>query len=391
MLTTLRAEGALSRAALARRVGLSRTTLSEITADLLARGAIVVVDTDSATRRGSGRPAERLALDPAAAQFLGVDFGHRRVHVAVADASHTIIAAGMERYPDGFAWDRRVELAFDLIARVSSRHSVHLDALQGIGIGVPGPYAGPGAGGPHLTWRRHPAPERVDEAFAERFDAPVAVDNNTRLAALAEAATQAGSPGDLLYVRLSDGVGGGLVVSGRLITGARGLAGELGHVTAVPGGAKCRCGKRGCLETVASAPAILSAVRRQGVQVHSITDLAAAVAREDAAADAALREVGSTLGRTLGAAAMVLNPGEVVIGGEVARAAPVLVQQAAAVVHRELYPVSTAQPVTVRAGRLRDSDGARGALAAVFHQSPLLADYPHLDQETPMSPRRRAQ
>lgn len=390
VLTTLRAEGALSRAALARRVGLSRTTLSEITAELLANGAIVVVDTDSATRRGSGRPAERLALDPAAGQFLGIDFGHRRVHVAVADASHTIIAAGMERYPDASGWDRRVELALDLVDRASGSHSVHLDALQGIGIGVPGPYAGVGADGPHLSWRRQPAPERVDEAFAERFGAPVVVDNNTRLAALAEATSQAGPPGDLLYVRLSDGVGGGLVVSGRLITGARGFAGEIGHVTAVPDGTTCRCGKRGCLETVASVPAILSAARRQGAEVETLTDLATAAARGDAAVETVLREVGTILGRVLGAAAMVLNPDQVVIGGEVVHAAPALVQHAAATVRHELYPVSTAEPVTVRAGRLRDSDGARGALAAVFHQSPLLSDYPNLDRETSTSPRRRA-
>ncbi len=391
MLTTLRAEGALSRAALARRVGLSRTTLSEITAELLARGAIVVVDTDSATRRGSGRPAERLALDPAAGQFVGIDFGHRRVQVAVADASHAIIAAGMERYPDAAGWDRRVALALDLVDRVSGSHSVHLDALQGIGIGVPGPYAGPEADGPHLTWRRQPAPERVDEAFAERFGAPAVVDNNTRLAALAEATSQPGPAGDLLYVRLSDGVGGGLVVSGRLITGAHGFAGEIGHVTAVPDGGPCRCGKRGCLETVASVSAILAAARSRGAEVDSVADLAAAVARDDPAVDATLREIGTTLGRTLGAAAMVLNPDEVVIGGEVARAAPVLVQQAAATVRHELYPVSSTEPVTVRAGRLRDSDGALGALAAVFHQSPLLSDYPNLEQATPVSLRRRAQ
>src|SRR5690606_31824392 len=112
VLAALRAGGALSRAELAKRVGLSRTTLSEITATLLRRGAIVVVDTDAASRRGSGRPAERLALDPAAGQYLGIDFGHRRVHVAVADASHEIIASGVERYADDTGWSTRIGLVF---------------------------------------------------------------------------------------------------------------------------------------------------------------------------------------------------------------------------------------------------------------------------------------
>src|SRR5690242_8143223 len=84
-------DGPLSRAELARRVGLSRTTLSETTAELLRRGAVVVVDTDAATRRGSGRPAERLALDPGSGQYLGVDFGHRRVRAAVADAARETV------------------------------------------------------------------------------------------------------------------------------------------------------------------------------------------------------------------------------------------------------------------------------------------------------------
>jgi hypothetical protein len=94
VLRVLREHGALSRGQIATKVGLSRTTLSEITGDLLSRGAVVVVDTDAARRAGSGRPAELLTLDPSSGQFLGVDLGHTRVRIAVADAAHDIIAAG---------------------------------------------------------------------------------------------------------------------------------------------------------------------------------------------------------------------------------------------------------------------------------------------------------
>ncbi|WP_400996561.1 ROK family transcriptional regulator [Agromyces sp. GXQ0307] len=376
VLAALRAHGALSRGELAKRVGLSRTTLSEITANLLQRGAIIVADTDAATRAGSGRPAERLALDPDSGQFLGVDFGHRRVHVAVADASHEIIAQGVERYDDDPPWAERLEIAFDLIDRISRDTGVHFGALQSIGIGVPGPYTGARAGMPAVSWKNQLAPDGVDAAFAERFGAPVVVDNNTRLAALAEAISRPDAVDNLIYLRLSDGVGGGLVVSGRLVTGSRGFAGELGHVTANPSGAACRCGKRGCLETIASVPAILRACGEAGADVETLADLAAAVAKGDPAVDAVLREVGSSVGRVLGAAAMTLNPREVVIGGEIVRIAPVLVEQAAATLRYELYSIPSDQPHIVRAAQLRDSDGALGAIAAIFHQSPLLAGYP---------------
>jgi len=376
VLAALRAHGALSRAELAKRVGLSRTTLSEITASLLQRGAIIVADTDAAVRSGSGRPAERLALDPASGQFLGVDFGHRRVHVVVADASHEVIAEGVERYADDLPWAERLAIAFALIERVSLETGVHFGALQAVGIGVPGPYTGARGGMPVVSWKKQLAPEGVDVAFLERFGAPVIVDNNTRLAALAEAISRPDAVDNLVYLRLSDGVGGGLVIAGQLVTGARGFAGELGHVTADPTGALCRCGKRGCLETIASVPAILRACRDAGADVHTLDHLAHAVATGDPAVDAVLRDVGSTVGRVLGAAAMMLNPREVVIGGEIVRVAPVLVEQAASTLRYELHSIPSDQPHIVRAAQLHDSDGALGAIAAIFHQSPLLAGYP---------------
>ncbi|MFK4599195.1 ROK family transcriptional regulator [Streptomyces pristinaespiralis] len=379
VMRALRENGAMSRGEIARVVGLSRTTLSEITGSLLQRGAIVVVDTDASRREGSGRPAERLALDPASAQFMGVDFGHRRVHVVIADASHEIMASDSVRYDDTADWRTRTELALGLVDRLGTGTGVHYGALQGIGIGVPGPYPAPeGAAWPRATPGAtvlRPAPEGVDLAFAERFDAPVIVDNNTRLAALAEAISGADSVADLVYVRLSDGVGGGLVVGGQLVTGSAGLAGELGHVTVEPAGRPCRCGKSGCLETVASVPGILSACWEFGLRLENLQDLAAAVAAAHPVADRVLREAAAALGRVVGAATMTLNPAKVVIGGEITRLAPVIVEQVAATLAAELFPTAPAGPV-VEAARLSDDDGAIGALAAVFHSSPLLARYP---------------
>jgi len=378
VLAVLRQGGPLSRAEIAARVGLSRTTLSEITSSLIARRAVVVVDTDGDRRTGSGRPAELLALDPASGQFMGVDFGHVRVNVAVADASHEVIATGNAPYAPELGWPERTRLAFALIDRLAAERGVHYDSLEGIGIGVPGPCS-PGSargGGRASGWGRSDISEVVEAAFVERFGARVLIDNNTRFAALAEAIADAGeTPHDLVYVRLSDGVGGGLVVDGRLVTGATGVAGELGHVPVDPAGAACRCGKRGCLETLAAIPAVLAACRARQVPVSSLDDLAAAVRAGDPVVHEVLREAGAALSRVLSAVVMAVNPARVVIGGPLLRAAPGLLRQVADTLVGETATVAGSAP-EVRAAALGDEDGVLGAIAALFHQSPLLVGYP---------------
>ncbi|MBR7744676.1 ROK family transcriptional regulator [Phycicoccus sp. BSK3Z-2] len=374
MLRTLRSGGAMSRGQIANAVGLSRTTLSEIAGDLLRRGAIVVVDTDAERRTGSGRPAERLALDPRSGQFLGVDFGHRRVQVAVADASHEIVAVGASEYPESCPWTERVQRAFGLADDLAAEHDLHFGALQGVGIGVTGPLS---AEAPHTTAAPSFREAAVDLAFERRFGTRVLVDNNSRLAGLAEALL--GVPPDaqvedLVFVRLSDGVGGAVVVGGRLVAGRHGLSGELGHVTVDPDGASCRCGKTGCLETVASARAVLTATARRGLDLPDLEAYGAAVDDGEPAALAVAREVGTAVGRVLGTVAMAVDPAEVVIGGSVARVAPPLVAEAARVVATTAFPGS--EPPRVRLATLSDDDGALGALAALFHSSPLLENYP---------------
>ncbi len=376
VLGVLREHGVLSRGEIADLVGLSRTTISEITGILLARGAIVVVDTDAASREGSGRPAERLALDPASGQYMGIDFGHRRVQIAVADASHDVIAADSEAYGDPSTWDERLSSAFALIDRITVGSGMHLSALQGIGIGVLGPYPTMPLVRPQEGWGRTESARGIDAVFADRFDARVIVDNNTRFAALAEAISESGATvQDLLYVRLSDGVGGGLVVGGRLVTGSAGLAGEFGHITAIPGGRRCRCGKQGCIETVASVPAILAEIRARGVDVETLDDLGREVARSQPVVDEVLREAGAAVGRALGAAAMAVNPASIAIGGEITGIAPAIVEHIASTLRYELSCVAEAMPV-VKASERPDFAGAIGAIAALFRESPVLAAYP---------------
>ncbi|WP_045747908.1 ROK family transcriptional regulator [Actinoplanes rectilineatus] len=377
VLAILREHGTLSRAQIAARSGLSRTTLSEITGELLGRGAIVVATTDARHRAGSGRPAELLALDPRSGQFLGLDLGHTRVRAVVADAAHEIIASVVAVHPARTSLAARIRVALSLVDCLGREQGIGLSALQGVGVGVTGPY---------------PVDESraaVLAAFQEHFTAPILVDNNTRFAALAEAGMT--DARDVLYLRLADGVGGGLVVGGRLVAGARGGAGEFGHVRAGipsfgPGagadagdvGADCRCGKRGCLETVAAVgPALVAA---------GVTDLAELAARRhEPEVAAVMARIGVAVGQVAAAAALILDPELIVIGGPLIRAVPEIVDRAAEVIAGERIfgsgsgSGSGSGGPEVRAARLGDDDGARGAVAALFRQSPLLADYsvPH--------------
>lgn len=384
ILLALRERGALSRADLSELLGISRTTLSGVIAELLAVEAIVVTETDAAQREGSGRPAELLALDPGAGQLMGVDFAHRGLRVVIADASHEIIARGQQSYADDGDWQARIRIAFALIDDITATSRVHVSALQGIGIGVPGPVVAaelPVGAPEHLF---HPG-HLLAEAFQERFNAPALLDNNVRLAALAEAMSTSGGD-NVLYARISDGIGGGVIVGGRLVTGASGLAGEVGHARAVlVGGLPCRCGKEGCLETVASVPAILSECDRRGVPMPDLNALAKQVHRRNPIVDEVLRTAGTALGRALATVAMVMDPAQVIIGGEIVRLAPTLTKAAEDVFHFDMATDNGFMP-HFRQADLDDDAGAIGAVAVLFHGSPQLAGpppFPHPLQSRP--------
>ncbi|MGP9539153.1 ROK family protein [Brachybacterium sp. AOP43-C2-M15] len=337
VLAALRSRGPSSRAQLAETTRLSRTTLSEIAADLIARGAVVVADTDAAQRQGSGRPAALLALDPGSAQFLGLDFGHRRVALAIAGASHDVVAQREVEYDERSSWSERAESAVDLARSLAKEHRLHFGAIQGVAAGV--------------TGRSRAAAEPVvAQVLAEEFGVDVVVDNNVRFAGLAEASQRGRRFTHAIYLHLSDGVGGAVVVDGRLYQGADRFAGEFGHVVAHPGGASCRCGKRGCLETIASIGALEGADAAQ------------------------LDEVARVVGTVLAAAAMILNPDLIVVGGRVPTEHPTLLARIEDAVHEGAGGSAGSRP-EVRAAVCGPFAGARGSLIAAIHESPLLTGY----------------
>lgn len=384
VLELLRKHGPLSRAELGDRSGLSRTTLHDIVAGLVGNGS-VVAGTPHVEVRKRGRPVEKLSLNPAAGEVVGIDFARRAVHVAAVNFAHDVISSASEAHAADLSWPERIDIAARLLATSATESSVgpaqggrpgtsgavHLDALSAIGVGVVGPITDPGSEN-----ARAQGIDGLPDLLRKQFGVPVLLDNNTRLAALAEAVWGAAADSsDVLYLRLSHGVGGGLVVGGALHRGRNGLSGEFGHITVDPAGRPCECGGTGCLETRASLDAVLHRYREAGGRADDLAGLLDAAAAGEPPSLDVLERVGNDVGGVLAAVCHAVGPGVIVVGGELAEAGPALLEPVERALRQQLMPLARPH-VDVRRATLGDAGSALGGIALVLHESPLLSHYP---------------
>lgn len=347
MLRAFRRHGPLTRAEAAALTGLSRSGIHLLTSELLAAGLIHEVD--GRTSGSRGRPASSFAYSGRGGHVIAIAFEHDRVSVAVADLGGTILqertqTGDVDTDPEG-ALQQAAGIARELLAPSGGAHREALAAVASL----PGPVdARHGTIGSFSILRGW-----SDADPARRLSAilgvPIVIDNDANLAAYAEAGQGAGGGRqDLLFVKASTGVGAGLILGGRIYRGAAGMAGEIGHVTVEPAGKICRCGSRGCLETVAGTGGVISALAEthgQRVTIEEVIELARA---SDAAAERALADAGTALGRAIGEVSNVLNPELVIIGGELAAAGELVLeplrrslrQAAMQVIGRELEVLS---------------------------------------------------
>jgi predicted NBD/HSP70 family sugar kinase len=390
VLSVLRSRGPLTRAQLTEQTNLSRATLSSIVQTLLSKQALTerpvpppadgaVGEAAGRAVRGRGRPVSVLTLNPAGGLALGIDLGQRRIQVTISNVAHEFVASGAVACAERTSWARRLQLALDLVDDLATRHEISLTALAGVGVGIVGPVpaigvVGPGAGpselvesvpagaGPSGIVRSSDRIALVRDTLRAKFGVPVYVDNNTRLAALAEAVWGAGAGvGSALYLRLSYGVGGGLVLGGRLFAGAGGAAGELGHISVDRDGPSCSCGGRGCLERYVS----LTTLQAQCADILEAHDQKA----RDLLADA-----GTRVGEVLAAACNTVNPEVVVIGGELAETGDHLFKPLQAALRRHTHS-QVHRTVRVTHAALGPDAAARGGIALVLTTSPEEAEW----------------
>jgi predicted NBD/HSP70 family sugar kinase len=360
----LRRAGTASRSDLARMTGISRTTVATLVSDLQARGLIVEQADGRSEPSGRGRPPVLLRLDAAAGSALGIDFGHSHVRVAVADLSSAVLA---ERYVeldvDGAPHDA-LDAAADLAHGVLLEAGVDRGRVIGAGMALSAPidrHEGVVGSTVLPSW----AGIQAGEELSRRLEIPVELDNDANLGALAEVSFGAGRGfSDVLYVMLSAGIGAGLVLGGRLYHGATGIAGELGHIQVRPEGTVCRCGSRGCLETVAATGVLLSLLRptHGEVTLHRLLELTAA---GDLPARRVVSDAGRAVGRAVADLCNLLNPAAVIVGGELSLAGGALLDGVREEIDRYALP-GIAKAVEVRAGVLGERAEVLGALAVVI-------------------------
>ncbi len=367
IIETLRTAGQMSRADVARATGLSRPMVSNLVNELRFIG-LVLEDSEAVATRGrrGGRPPILLRLDASAGAAVGIDFDHSRVRVAISDLALQIRAESMQPLDPSQAAEAGLDLATTMVERALVDAGVDRRRVVGAGVALPGTIGQPdGVVGPSSILPQWTGVAAAAE-MRRRLDLPVVADNDANLGAVAEAAFGAARQGqDILYVKVTSGIGAGVIVKGGLYRGTAGRAGELGHVRVRPDGPICRCGRRGCLETVASTDALRRALRRERGRDVTVAAMMQAARAGDQDCRRVIADGGRALGGVVATVLNVLNPEVVVIGGDLAPVGDILVGAVEDAIASDALP-ETAASARVVPGVLGDRTQLLGALALVI-------------------------
>jgi predicted NBD/HSP70 family sugar kinase len=372
ILSAIYAHAAISRVDVARVTGLSRPTVSDLTQKLIDDGLVEESGLQTRRKRAGKRPT-LLTLNPEAYQLVVVDIGDSRIIGALADLRGRI----QQRRSLLIDRIRGAELFPVILDLIGGLVEDATQPLLGIGVGTPGvvdAMQGTVHEAYHLGWRDVP----LRAMLAERFELPIYLGNDCNMAALGEYRFAQQPSSDLVAIMLGIGIGSGVLVGGQVVAGSGYAAGEIGHTPINGLAALCSCGKRGCLETVSSGRSILDAAAEiaqahpdsvLGRQAHDgppipyTVHLAAEKGDQDMIA--VLEKAGHYLGMVLSNIMCLLNPGEIVFGGEFIGLWEWLRDPMWAAINQHV-PAQSRQETTIRVTTLGDDWILLGAAAAVL-------------------------
>ncbi|NYE57326.1 ROK family protein [Carboxydothermus ferrireducens] len=311
---------------------------------------------------------------------VGIDLGGTKIYTALANLNGEIVAEEIE--PTTKDETKLLHQLGNMVKGVIAKSAVPKEKVLGIGIGAPGTVdhrTGTLITAPNLPWQNYPL--KINLQALLRL--PVEVDNDANLAALGEYRYGAGrGHKDLVYVTVSTGIGAGIIIDGQLYRGSSGSAGELGHTIVEPAGPRCNCGRRGCLEVMASGTAIGERARQlvaegfgqeilklaQGnIEAINAKTVGEAFLAGDPEAKGILNEAAFYLGIGLANVVNLLNPSLIVLGGGVINIGEPFLE----LIREELAEKALPQPykdLTVKKAVLGSKTGVMGAIALALER-----------------------
>lgn len=394
VLRELRDHKSLSRAHIAEATGLHRATVSNLMAELLERRLVREVGVEHVG--AVGRPRRTVALHGAHVGALGMEINVDYIAVHGTDLSGRILVERRVVYDAMGSGPDSAVRRLGLVAREAVEAMRRAGASPaGIVVAVPGlvdVVRGVVTLAPNLYWHDLPLADRLSSLLGP-LRVPVRVDNDANLAALAEHTygVAAGTP-YLVYLTGEVGVGGGIILDGRLLRGADGFSGEVGHLQVDPNGAQCGCGRIGCWETKVGLAALVRAAMPEqayglpGMPVpdpgERVADLARGLASGDRRMTTAVAQVGKWLGLGGSILANLFNPRVIVIGGYFASLAQWLLPHAQDQLQRLVVAAPAAQCRFV-ASTLGFGAASRGAASMVVSDT---IDNPTTIMDSPLRP-----
>jgi predicted NBD/HSP70 family sugar kinase len=367
VLSLLRQQGPIPRAELARRSSLSRSTVSSIIAGLLASD--VVHETGMGNSQGGRRPI-MIEFNYQSGFVVGIELGNTTLTVLLTDLAATVLRRAHVHFDITRGHEACIAQVIELVNLVLKEEHVSRAKIVGVGVGVPGPLAyasGRPVAPPVMPgWHNIPLRKLLEDALGMR----VFVENDANLGALAEHRWGAAQGCDnVAYLYLgSVGIGCGLILDGRLYRGDIGSAGEIGHLMIEEDGPACRCGAYGCLEAIASVPAILKRAQAIGLPCQRIEDVVRLAEQGNRQAVALLESIGEYLGIAIANILNMINPACVTIGGALSEAGELLLTPLRRTLRRRGLAIAV-EHVAIVSGALGYEVVAIGAVSIVVHHA----------------------
>lgn len=356
VLRAVRAASSLTQADIVRCTGLSAATVSTIVRELEASALVVVTPTVK------GRRAQSVSLSQLSGLAIGIEMGQTHLRGAICDMGYRVLIEENIDYDIAQSPERGLRRVDWLVSTLLQQSRVDRSLVRGVGVSMPGSLD------PISSVTLAPRWQGVDitEELSSRVGLPVQLITDVNAAALGELACGASrSTAEMAYIRLSTSVDAALVIRGEVYPGSSGLAGQFGHITVDESGQVCRCGNRGCLETVVGGPYLLDLLPRRSARGRpTLRGLVQAAVGGDLGSRRVIGDAGRAVGAAAAMLCNVLNPRQIILGGELAQAGELLLDPIRQVLHRRTLPAAVEQ-VEVRCGELDDRAGVMGALATV--------------------------